>query len=102
MEKPIVCNLGALNPHQRVKHKKLRDQLRNLVCEVHTEPEGVVIFLPANSDCMILVSEFITLERLCCPFLNFILEVKSDKRFILLYLTGTEEAKTFLEAQLGI
>ncbi len=47
------------------------------------------------------VAEFITLERLCCPFFEFGFEVERDGGPLWLRITGGEDAKWVLRVELG-
>jgi len=49
-----------------------------------------------------MAAEFITLERLCCPFLTLALEVERERGPLWLKLTGREGVKPFLRAELGL
>jgi len=46
-------------------------------------------------------AEFISLERLCCPFLRFSLEVEPEGGPIWLRLTGREGVKAFIREEVG-
>jgi hypothetical protein len=49
-----------------------------------------------------MAAEFMTLERLCCPFLTLTLEVERERGPLWLTLTGREGVKPFLQAELGL
>jgi hypothetical protein len=46
------------------------------------------------------MAEFISRERLCCPFLEFTLKVSPDDDPISLLLSGPEGTKDFLQTEL--
>lgn len=47
-------------------------------------------------------AEFITLERLCCPFLSFQLAVAEEKGPLWITLTGPEGVNDFLRLELEL
>jgi hypothetical protein len=48
------------------------------------------------------IAEWVTLERLCCPFFNFELDVNQGDNSVWLKLTGREGVKQFIEADFGV
>ena len=50
----------------------------------------------------IALAEFITLERTCCPFFQFGLEVELGADSAWLQITGPEGVKPFLELEMGL
>ena len=101
-ESPIMCVLGALDAKQLERHKELRQQLREKTQEVRELADGYALRLPAENGMILSVAEFITLERLCCPFFSFGLEVGRDEGALWLKLTGREGVKEFLKSQLEV
>ena len=48
-----------------------------------------------------MAAEFIALERLCCPFLNFGLEIKAEGGPVWLRLSGREGVKAFIREEIS-
>lgn len=97
---PIACDLTALTPEQRDHHRQLFDALQRATEEVRELPDGYA-FRYAGGDAMWLkAAEFVTLERRCCPFLRFALELNLEDASICLHLTGNEQVKAFLDQRL--
>ena len=48
------------------------------------------------------ISEWATLEHLCCPFLTLALELQHERGPIWLKISGKEGVKDFLRTELGI
>ncbi len=65
-------------------------------------PDGYAIRLANQDEILMQVAEFISLERVCCPFLNFQLEIEAERGSLWLRLSGREGAKDFLAAELGL
>ena len=76
----LNCNLGALDSTQREHHQANREtnylgplkRLRNCLMVMRSDCRQ-------NQATIVKAAEFITLERLCCPFFNFALELERRK-----------------------
>ena len=99
---PIACDLSALSPDQRARLMEVRSQLRPMVREVRDLPDGYAFLLSAPEGSLVRVAEFIELERRCCPFFRFELEVQDEGRAAWLRLTGRMGVKQFIAAELGL
>ena len=62
---------------------------------------GYAFQLPNQSELLRLAAEFVTLERLCCPFFGFSIEVEREGGEVCLSLTGREGVKPFIMAEIG-
>lgn len=100
-ELPIACDMTALDAAQRERQKLLMKRLRASVEEAHALPDGYAFRLPADPETILFAAEFISIERLCCPFLTFQLEVGPAGTRLWLRLTGGAGAKEFIEAEFG-
>jgi hypothetical protein len=56
---------------------------------------------PADAAVFLQLAEWISLERRCCPFLEFALEWKQDDS-VSVRLTGQPGVKEFIAAEMGI
>ena len=101
-ESPLICNLGALDRAQRERHQANMSQLFGSVEETEELPDGYAFRWLAESATILKVADFIILERLCCPFFNFALELEPESGPLWLKLTGREGVKQFLLAELGL
>ena len=75
--------------------------LFHLVRRVDELPDGYAFSLPSETDALLLAAEFVALERLCCPFFDFRLEVEREGGEVRLILTGREGVKPFIQAEVG-
>ena len=50
---------------------------------------------------IVQVAEFISLEKLCCPFLNFEIEVEAENGPVWIKLTGREGVKEFIREEIS-
>jgi hypothetical protein len=98
VESPIACEVGGLDAQQRSRQRAVLAALRSSFQEVREMPEGYAFRLPASASSILTVAEFISLERVCCPFLDFTLEVGREGGPLWLRLGGREGGKEFLGA----
>src|SRR3954453_16643694 len=96
----ISCNLKALSPRQRPRYNVLMKRLRAAVRNRKALPDGYAYQLEQEAITLAEVAEWISLERLCCPFLNFELCATGRPTDWVLTLTGPEGVKPLLEAEL--
>lgn len=101
-ESPFRCNIGAFTAEQRDHYQALSQELRKAVQEVREQPDGFSLRLPADSSMVMKAAEFITLERLCCPFLSFQLSLEEEKGPLWITLSGREGVKDLLRLELGL
>lgn len=101
-ESPLICNLGALDRVQRERHEVNTSQLFGSVEATEELVDGYAFRWPAESATILQVAEFITLERLCCPFFNFALRLESEGGPLWLKMTGREGVKQYLLAEVGL
>jgi hypothetical protein len=100
-ESPFACDMTAIAPEQRSAHLDTIDKLFKAVESIRELPNGYAFHLPNRSDMLQTAAEFITLERLCCPFFGFSLEIESERGALWLSLTGREGVKPFILAEIG-
>ena len=100
-DSPLVCNLDAMDNEQRNRYRAVLDQLRKSVQEIRELSTGYAFRHLSDTSTILLVAEFITLERLCCPFLDFALEIEREGGPLWFRMTGPEGVKHFLRAELG-
>lgn len=100
MPEPIACNPFGLSEQQRKRQRELRTLLFEAGQEVRELPDGYAIGLPATAANILAAAEFVTLERLCCPFFRFELAVGGTAEPVWLRLTGGKDVKAFLESEL--
>jgi hypothetical protein len=98
---PIVCNMNALDRKQRQRHRFLTAQLHAALQETRELPDGYSLRLPSDEATIRRTAEWITLERRCCPFISFAIELDRDRGPLWLRLTGREGVKPILKMGLG-
>src|SRR3954465_2499094 len=101
-ESPIACDFSAMTAEQRARRQILARQMHAATKEVHELPDGYAFRFSAEPELCLMLAEFMTLERLCCPFFAFMLGLEHEGGPMWLRLTGRDGVKQFLRAELGI
>jgi hypothetical protein len=102
MESPFICDLTAMDTEQRARHRVVAQHLHGAIQEARELPDGYALRFPGEPSTVFMAAEFMTLERLCCPFLTLTLEVERERGPLWLKLTGRAGVKPFLRAELGL
>ena len=98
---PFACVMDAIEPQKREPHIANMRALFNRALEI-TELENGYAFRVSNDEGVLsALMEFIVLERLCCPFFGFVVEVEPDGGAVWLRLLGRHGVKPFIRAELG-
>lgn len=100
MSEFFFCDISQMIPEQHARHRFLARRLeaREAMQELSN---GYGLRFAFDPDLALELAEFITLEHLCCPFLNLALELEGSSDLIWLKLTGAEGVKDFIVAELG-
>ena len=91
-QSPIACDMSVLSPEQREMHLGASRDLFSSLKQIQELPNGYEVRLD-GPNVIVKAAEFIALEKLCCPFLNFSLEVEAENGPVWLKLTGREGVK---------
>lgn len=100
-QSPFACVMEAIEPDKRQQHIATAEYLFRSVNEIRELPNGYAFRLPNQSEILLKVAEFVSLERLCCPFFGFTLEIEPEGGPVWLELTGREGVKPFIRAEIG-
>jgi hypothetical protein len=98
---PVACNLVAIGDEELPRHRAVAASLFGAVVARQEHPDGYSFRLPPTTDMLLLAAEFISRERLCCPFYRFTLELEPGGSALWLRLSGEEGAKAVLQAGLA-
>jgi len=98
---PIACDLSALTVSERKRRRSLAKAFARAVIGRGELANGFEFYVdPAKVDLPSL-AEWTALERRCCPFLHFRIEVGPTDTHIVVALSGDQGVKEFLRAELG-
>ncbi len=99
---PLACNANAFDAQQRVRYGELKRALLPRAVQITDLESGIAFSHEADARTILELAEFATLERLCCPFLTFNLEITPNQAGSKLTLTGPDGTAAFLRHELGI
>ena len=95
----IACNLKAIGSKERPRYNDLMKRLRAAVRNRKELPDGYTYQLEQKAITLPEVAEWMSMERLCCPFLKLELSAAGHQTDWLLTLTGPEGVKPLLQAE---
>ena len=98
----FYCNIKALNPAERERHKQLTDKLIAARREiVETEKGYEFQYSPSNVSIGEL-ADWVVAEGKCCPFFDFHIDVEHEGKLLCLRLTGEEGIKPFIRSEFQV
>lgn len=98
---PFACDPGALAPAERARHREVTRTLLLQAGAPRELPDGYAFAVGADPASLELAAEFVSRERICCPFLEFRIEAGRGPDAWLV-LTGPAGVKPFLRAELDL
>lgn len=95
-EQILACDFTAMDDEQRERYGVLRRWLGEDFREARELEDGYAFRHSSEAEVLVALAEYVSLERLCCPFFDFAIEVGHGE--VWLRMTGPEGAKGILEA----
>jgi hypothetical protein len=96
---PLACNMDVFTPSQREAHIQNTIELIQAIQNVQEVDNGYEFTFPNESVIISKIADFISNERLCCPFLKFTLNIVPNNEPVSLSLTGPTGTQEFLRAE---
>jgi hypothetical protein len=96
---PLACDMNVFTPSERELHVQTTQELLQSVKDIRAAENGYEFSFPNTSEILAGAAEFISKERLCCPFLEFTMRVSPYNEPISLLLTGPEGTQEFLRLE---
>ncbi len=96
---PLTCDMNVFTPAERENHIQSTVRLYQTLREIRDVENGYEFIFPNGKNSIAKLAEFISNERLCCPFLEFTLSIAPDDEPISLTLTGPEGTQEFLREE---
>jgi hypothetical protein len=96
----LACNLNAISESELPTYKSLCARLREAITERRELADGYAFRLSDESMSLVDAARWVNLERLCCPFLTFGLEITGSDHDYWLMLEGPPEAKAIVREAL--
>jgi hypothetical protein len=95
----FYCNVKALGPAERARHKQLTEKLIAARNEIVELPRGYEFqYLPSDVSVAELAG-WVTTEAKCCSFFNFHIDLEREGNLVCLGLTGEEGIKAFIRTE---
>ena len=100
-ESPLACDLDAISAGDRPRYNELRKMLAASAVGKRELADGIAVQISTERMALAHLAEWISLERKCCPFFEFKIEVAPASGPVWLSLTGRPGVKVFLAQTLG-
>lgn len=95
----FACEMTALSSEERESHSRTTRTLFSALLGVQEQPDGFSFRFPAEAGLLGSAASFIALERLCCPFFGFALELDSGAATFRLRIAGSPGVKPFIREE---
>ncbi|MCI0552176.1 MAG: hypothetical protein L0287_14590 [Anaerolineae bacterium] len=95
---PLVCDMNVFTPAERDNHVQSTVELYRTVQDIREVENGFEFLFP-NTTQLTKLAEFISNEKMCCPFLEFTLRIEPDEKPISLTLAGPKGTQEFLREE---
>lgn len=95
------CNLATLTKAERARQAVLHKAVFSAVTERRELADGFAFRIAPQQASIAQITQWIELERKCCPFFDFQLEIEPENGPVWLRLTGAEGIKQFIAAETG-
>jgi hypothetical protein len=93
----FFCNLHGLDPAERKESSALRSRLLGAIRETHELEDGFALQVDEARMGVPALFRWVELERRCCPFFHFAIELQPNKGPTWLRLTGQPGVKAFVQ-----
>src|ERR671913_509443 len=87
-EPTLACDFTVMDTEQRERYRMLRRRLSKDLHEARELEDGYAFRHSSEAEVLIALAEYVTLERMCCPFFDFTIEVGRDGGKVWLKMTG--------------
>jgi len=95
----FYCNVKALSPNERARHKELTEKLLAARNETIETEKGYEFQYSPDKVSIAEVGEWVVAESKCCPFFDFHIDLERQGKLVRLRLTGEEGIKAFIRAE---
>jgi len=102
MDPVFACDMTAMTGVQRARHHELAKRLRPAVVATEELVDGYALRFEMAPELLMALAEFVTFERLCCPWLTLAVEAERSGGALRLRMTAGAEAKPSIRAEFGI
>src|SRR5690349_8933175 len=100
-QSPLACDMTVIPADQRPLHLAKSRELFSQIEETRELADGYEFRFADQSNLLKQLADFVSLEKLCCPFLRFDIEVEAESGPVWLRLTGREGVKEFIQEEVS-
>jgi hypothetical protein len=101
MDPVFACDMTAMTAAERARHGVLASKLRPAIAGTEELEDGYVARFAMENELLLALAEFVTLERLCCPWLTLAIEAERGGGPLKLRVTSVPAAKSAIRAEFG-
>jgi len=98
----FYCNIKALNPAERARHKQLTDKLIAARKEIVEMEKGYEFQFTPASVSLAELADWVAAEGKCCPFFDFHIDLEREGSLLSLRLSGEEGIKPFIQVEFQV
>src|SRR5215470_6931201 len=98
-QSPLACDMTAIPAAQRPLHLAKSREMFSQIEETCELSNGYEFRFTDGPDVLKRLADFVSLEKLCCPFLKFEIEVEAENGPVWLRLSGREGVKEFIQEE---
>jgi len=98
----FYCNIKALTPTERARHRELTEKLLAERAETVESEKGYEFRYRGGKVTLPELAEWAAAESKCCSFLDFHIDLEEAGRLMCLRLTGQEGIKKFIRAEFSL
>jgi len=98
----FYCNIKALNPAERERHKQLTDKLIAKRKEIVETEKGYEFQYTPSIVSIGELADWVAAEGKCCPFFDFHIDLEREGNLLCLRLTGEEGLKPFIRSEFQV
>lgn len=95
----FACNLKAISAAERPRYNDLVKRIRTAIRSRREIANGYVFKVDSKALTLPEAAEWVSMERLCCPFLTLQLTASGNQADWLLTLTGPEGVKPLITTE---
>jgi hypothetical protein len=102
VQSKFYCNIKALTPEERTRHKQLSEKLLAARKETVETEKGYEFQYSPGDVTLAELAQWVAAESKCCPFFDFHIDLENQGKLVCLRLTGEEGIKAFIRAEFNI
>jgi hypothetical protein len=92
----LACTPGAIPRHLRQRWMTTGKQVYAAIEEVQELADGFACRLPMDTETLGKLTDYVSLDRLCCPFVHWTIEIEPNGGPLWLTMKGGDGVKALL------